>query len=202
LVDGHIELRESVASAGRMPPLDPANSLTRIGVGSSALRPASSSEAMRAVSRYVSLNAVSTRSPCDLHAIFRLYMADTHPLIPSSLSFCRALRLELASAADPAGCESAQRQRAAAYEAVLHQPQRAPMPLGEEVALLLAASSGLLDEVSELPLETLEPLLRGIAPYVDERDPQLLARVTQSQLLGEETAERLRTLISEYLKKK
>ena len=76
------------------------------------------------------------------------------------------------------------------------------MPLGEEVALLLAASSGLLDEVSELPLENLEPLLRGIAPYVDERDPQLLARVTQSQLLGEETAERLRTLISEYLKKK
>lgn len=163
LVDGHIELRESLATAGRLPPLDPSNSLTRIGVGSSALRPASSSEAMRAVTR--------------------------------------ALRLELASAADPAGCEPAQRRRAVAYEAVLHQPRSAPMPLGEQVALLLAASSGLLDDVvDEAPLAELEPMLRGMAAYVDAQEPELLARITQSQLLGEETAERLSGIMAEYLK--
>ena len=37
LVDGHIDLRESLAAAGRMPPIDPSNSLTRIGVGSTKL---------------------------------------------------------------------------------------------------------------------------------------------------------------------
>jgi F0F1-type ATP synthase alpha subunit len=49
LVDGHIDLRESLASAGRMPPIDPSNSLTRIGVGSSKLRPLSATPAMTAV---------------------------------------------------------------------------------------------------------------------------------------------------------
>ena len=37
LVDGHIDLRESLASVGRVPPIDPSNSLTRIGVGSTKL---------------------------------------------------------------------------------------------------------------------------------------------------------------------
>ena len=37
LVDGHIDLRENLASAGRLPPIDPSNSLTRIGVGSTKL---------------------------------------------------------------------------------------------------------------------------------------------------------------------
>ena len=41
LVDGHIDLRENLAASGRVPPVDPANSLTRIGVGSSKLRPLS-----------------------------------------------------------------------------------------------------------------------------------------------------------------
>ena len=50
LVDGHIDLRESLAAAGRVPPIDPSNSLTRIGVGSTKLRPLSSTPAMAAVS--------------------------------------------------------------------------------------------------------------------------------------------------------
>lgn len=37
LVDGHIDLREGLAQAGRVPPIDPSNSLTRIGVGSTKL---------------------------------------------------------------------------------------------------------------------------------------------------------------------
>ena len=46
LVDGHIDLRESLAQAGRVPPIDPSNSLTRIGVGSTKLRPLSMTAAM------------------------------------------------------------------------------------------------------------------------------------------------------------
>ena len=49
LVDGHIDLRESLAARGRVPPIDPSNSLTRIGVGSSKLRSLSMTPAMAAV---------------------------------------------------------------------------------------------------------------------------------------------------------
>ena len=39
LVDGHIDLRENLAASGRVPPVDPANSLTRIGVALQAAAP-------------------------------------------------------------------------------------------------------------------------------------------------------------------
>ena len=51
LADGHIDLRENLAQQGRVPPVDPSNSLTRIGVGSTKLRPQSQSPAMAEVRR-------------------------------------------------------------------------------------------------------------------------------------------------------
>ena len=111
LVDGHIELREALVAAGRQPPLDPSQSLTRIGVGTAkTLRMCGSTPAM--------------------------------------LQLNKALRLELAAASDPAGCEPSQRRRAAAYEAVLHQPEARPLPLSDELVLLLAASEGVIASTS------------------------------------------------------
>jgi len=111
LVDGHIELREALVAAGRQPPLDPSQSLTRIGVGTA-----------------------QTLKMCGS--------------TPAMLQLNRALRLELAAASDPAGCEPSQRRRAAAYEAVLHQPEARPLPLSDELVLLLAASEGVIRSTS------------------------------------------------------
>lgn len=69
LVDGHIDLREALADAGRLPPLDPQNSLTRIGVGSHAMRPVSMSQAMQRVTKGLRLDLASAADPvhCEPH---------------------------------------------------------------------------------------------------------------------------------------
>jgi len=162
LVDGHIDLRENLAAAGRVPPLDPANSLTRIGVGSNALRPLSASEAMRSVTR--------------------------------------ALRLELAAASDPVHIEEAQARRAGAYLATLQQPSPTPMPLAEEVALLLAASEGLLDEpiASRSSSEAVDLLSRLLCHLRAECAPSL-DLVTRKGLLSDSAAEELRDATAAFI---
>ena len=163
LVDGHIELRESLAAAGRSPPLDPSNSLTRIGVGTAkTLRAAGSTPAMQDVTR--------------------------------------ALRLELAAASDPAGCEPRQQRRAAAYLAVLQQPSPRPMALSEEVLLLLAASEGLLDEpASRLDADAMGALLQGLAAHAASEAPELLAKIDATGVLLEAAAAELRALLAKHL---
>lgn len=164
LVDGHIDLRENLADAGRVPALDPANSLTRIGVGAATLRPASTSEAMRRVTK--------------------------------------ALRLELASASDPVHCEPAQRRRAQAYLAALQQPDPRPMPLGEQVALLLAAAEGRLDAVADsMPAASLEGLIAGMPPSIAASAPELLPKISRSGYLSDAQAGSLLALVEAYLEK-
>ncbi|EOD04049.1 hypothetical protein EMIHUDRAFT_107905 [Emiliania huxleyi CCMP1516] len=182
LVDGHIELSEPLAAAGRSPPIDPTQSLTRIGVGSTKLRPtarwaAASSAAMRAVTR--------------------------------------ALRLELASAADPVACEPAQRIRADACISVLQQPDTTPVSLGEQapshrgacvlcvrvcVALLSAATDGLLDEaVHTRDAAATDQLLRDLLAAVSAAAPELLPKVSRSGELTEAQAAELRGHTREFL---
>jgi len=162
LVDGHVDLRENLAAQGRVPPIDPANSLTRIGVGSSKLRPLSQTAAMAAV--------------------------------------CGPLRLELASASDYVHCEEAEARRAAAYMAVLQQPDPQPLPLGSQVALLRAASSGALDTPITLSSEELTPeLLNGLLAHIATADPDIMPRISETGLLGDTTSQRLGELTDEYL---
>jgi F-type H+-transporting ATPase subunit alpha len=162
LVDGHIELSESLAAAGRLPPIDPSQSLTRIGVGSTKLRPQATSAAMRAVAR--------------------------------------ALRLELASAADPVHCEPDQRRRAAACTRVLQQPAPSPLSLAHQVALLFAATDGLLDDaVDSMPAQDVDRLLAGLVDAVDAAAPELLPRVGRSTDLTQAQAEEMRAVIGEYV---
>lgn len=60
LVDGHIELSEKLADAGRRPALDPGNSLTRIGIGSSQMLQASgSTPAMKSAAPRLRLDVAS-----------------------------------------------------------------------------------------------------------------------------------------------
>ena len=165
LVDGHIDLRENLAAEGRVPPLDPCNSLTRIGVGSSALRPSSTTAAMRSVTT--------------------------------------ALRLELAAASDPSGCEPAQARRAAAYTAVLQQREPTPLALGEQVALLAAASQGSLDVAAGASsAEELEAMLAGLLEHIRTQSPALIDDLSRKGVLLEAAEEELRGLIRDYVAQK
>jgi F-type H+/Na+-transporting ATPase subunit alpha len=69
--------------------------------------------------------------------------------------------------------------------AVLRQPQFAPLALAEQVALLLAVSEGLLDDV---PLDRLDPLRASLGPWLAQHCPEALAlddRTTLSENLRE-----------------
>ena len=163
LVDGHIDLRESLAASGRNPPIDPSNSLTRIGVGSSKLRPLSQAPAMAKV--------------------------------------CGPLRLELASAADYVHCEADQARRAAAYMAVLQQPEPSPLTLGEEVALVRAAASGALDTiVATKGNAEVSDLLRNLLDHVSSAAPELMPRISETLLLGDNVQQQLDELTIQFLR--
>jgi F0F1-type ATP synthase alpha subunit len=90
LVDGHIDLRESLASVGRVPPIDPSNSLTRIGVGSTKLRPLSTTPAMAAVNSAMRLNLAAASDPGNYDANEKTraaaYMAALQQPSPAPLS--------------------------------------------------------------------------------------------------------------------
>ena len=90
LVDGHIDLRESLAAAGRVPPIDPSNSLTRIGVGSTKLRPLSTTPAMAAVSSALRLDLAAASDPGNFETAERAraaaYLAALQQTEPTPLS--------------------------------------------------------------------------------------------------------------------
>lgn len=112
----------------------------------------------------------------------------------------RALRLELASAADPVHCEPSQRRRAAACTRVLQQPGPAPLGLAPQVALLFAATDGLLDEaIDTMPDEQIQRLLAGLVGAVDAAAPELLPKVGRSADLTQAQADELRAVIGEYV---
>ena len=71
--------------------------------------------------------------------------------------------------------------------AMLRQPQFAPLSLAEQVALLLAVSEGLLDEV---PLDQLDPLRASLGSWLAQQCPEALALDDQTTL-SEDLRERL-----------
>ena len=75
-----------------------------------------------------------------------------------------------------------------------------PLPLGDEVALLHAASTGALDEPVALAGEAGAPeLLRGLRAHLLANEPELLSRISQSGLLGDAASRRLGERTAEYL---
>ena len=72
--------------------------------------------------------------------------------------------------------------------AVLRQPQFAPLALGEEVALLLAAGEHVLDD---LPLERVDAFRAALGAWLGEHCPQALAIEDQAAALPAELKERL-----------
>jgi F-type H+/Na+-transporting ATPase subunit alpha len=72
--------------------------------------------------------------------------------------------------------------------AVLRQPQFAPLALGAQVALLLAVSQGLLDDV---PLERVDGFRAGLAAWLGDQCPEALALDDQTAAVSADLRERL-----------
>ena len=75
-------------------------------------------------------------------------------------------------------------ERGRRIRAVLAQTREAPLPLGTQVAQLLALSEGILDRV---PLERLAALKARLGAWLTERAPAALARVESTGKLDDET---------------
>jgi F-type H+-transporting ATPase subunit alpha len=72
--------------------------------------------------------------------------------------------------------------------AVLRQPQFAPLALGEEAALLLAVSAGLLDDV---PLDRVDAFRAGLRAWLAQQCPEALALHDKTAALSDGLRERL-----------
>jgi F-type H+-transporting ATPase subunit alpha len=77
--------------------------------------------------------------------------------------------------------------------AVLNQPQFAPLPLGEQVALLLAVSEGVLDDV---PLERVSAFRAGLRDWVAQRCPEVLTLDDQAPPLAAGLRSRLKAALA------
>ncbi|RDD62248.1 alternate F1F0 ATPase, F1 subunit alpha [Ferruginivarius sediminum] len=78
--------------------------------------------------------------------------------------------------------------RGARVRAVLKQPQYAPIPVAEQIAVLLAASEGVLDSVA---VEKVGEAEKAIRERVTAEMPELCRRMTAGEALRDEGRERL-----------
>ena len=76
--------------------------------------------------------------------------------------------------------------------AVLRQPQFAPLALGEQVALLIAVSRGVLDDV---PLDRVDSFRAGLGAWLARHCPEALAFDDQTTELSDQLSERLTTVL-------
>jgi F-type H+/Na+-transporting ATPase subunit alpha len=76
--------------------------------------------------------------------------------------------------------------------AVLRQPQFAPLALGEQVALLVAAAQGVLDA---LPLERVDAFRAGLGSWLAQHCPEALSFDDQTAELSDQMTERLTTAL-------
>ena len=77
--------------------------------------------------------------------------------------------------------------------AVLSQRQFAPLALGEQIALLCALSDGVLDAV---PLDRVEAFRSGLAHWLAEHCPEILALDDQAKALPDDVRDRIRSSLS------
>jgi F-type H+/Na+-transporting ATPase subunit alpha len=79
--------------------------------------------------------------------------------------------------------------------AIMRQPQFTPISLGEQVALLLAAAQGTLDNI---PLDRVDAFRAGLSVWLRRRCPEVLALDDKTAALGEELRGRLVAALSEF----
>lgn len=86
--------------------------------------------------------------------------------------------------------------RGGRIRAILAQPQHAPLRLADEVALLRAVQSGLLDP---LPVSTVAAFRRGLSEALDRACPDLVRLIEESGRLGGEQKQALDRALRQYI---
>ena len=87
--------------------------------------------------------------------------------------------------------------RGARIRAILDQPQHAPLRLAEEVALVMAVQSGLLDP---LPLPTVATFRQGLHATLDREIPDIVHRIQDTGELDDPGKQALRETLGKYIK--
>jgi F-type H+-transporting ATPase subunit alpha len=86
--------------------------------------------------------------------------------------------------------------RGARIRAILDQPQHAPLRLVDEVALVLAVQSGLLDP---LPLPVVAEFQRGLRDALDRGAPDAVRLIEESGTLDDARKQALRETLRQYV---
>jgi F-type H+-transporting ATPase subunit alpha len=86
--------------------------------------------------------------------------------------------------------------RGARIRAILNQPQHAPLRLADEVALVLAVQSGLLDP---LPLPALIVFRAGLGEALDRDAPEAVRLIQDTGSLDEAGKQRLQAVLKPYI---
>ena len=86
--------------------------------------------------------------------------------------------------------------RGARIRAILNQPQHAPLRLADEVALVLAVQSGLLDP---LPLPAVAEFRSGLRDALDRGAPDAVRLIQESGTLDDARKQALRETLRQYL---
>ena len=89
-----------------------------------------------------------------------------------------------------------QLKRGARIRAVLDQPQHAPLRLADEVALVLAVQSGLLDA---LPLPAIADVRRGLHDALDRGAPEAVRQIQETGTLDEAHKQALLEVLEHYV---
>jgi proton translocating ATP synthase F1 alpha subunit len=76
--------------------------------------------------------------------------------------------------------------------AILRQPQFAPLPLGEQVALLVAASEGVIDDI---PVDRVDGFRAALRDWLTEHCPDALSLGDQAPALSPDFRQRLVTAL-------
>ena len=85
--------------------------------------------------------------------------------------------------------------RGARIRAILNQPQHAPVRLADEVALVLAVQSGLLDA---LPVAAVVAFRRGLRDVLDRGAADAVRTVQDSGTLDEKQKQALLQVLKQY----
>jgi F-type H+-transporting ATPase subunit alpha len=86
--------------------------------------------------------------------------------------------------------------RGARIRAILNQPQHAPLRLADEVALVLAVQSGLLDP---LPLSAVAEFRSGLRDALDRGAPDAVRLIQESGTLDDALKQALHETLRQHL---
>ncbi len=89
----------------------------------------------------------------------------------------------------------AQLDRGQRVQEILKQPQYEPMPLGNQVMIIYAATNGYMDDV---PVREIKPWEDAFNRWIDAQHPEIGSAIEQDKELTAETEEALKTAIEAF----